>query len=188
MREEPMVDHFKALGVSRSLWLAPEDVRTRFQSLSRERHPDAEGGGDGYAAVVDAAAVLQDPAKRLPHWLALHGVEYDARSTPPSAWVADEFSRVAALVHAANEAVAKRDAATSALGQAVANRAVVEANDQIVEMLDQLRQRGQALDVELQAMEEAGEADVDVVSRCAVDYGFLGKWIGQLRTAMASLV
>jgi len=188
MNEGAAVDYFDVLGMRRALWVSPEGVRARFQEVSREHHPDAAGGGGGYDDVVGAAAVLQDPAKRLPHWLELHGVAYDARSTPPSAWVADEFPRVAALVHDAQQAVAKREAAGSALGKAVASRAVVEVNDRIVGMLEQLRERGLELDAELRAMEDAGEADVGVVSRCAVDYGFLGKWISQLRSAMASLV
>ncbi len=184
-----MLDHFAALELKRQLSLSADAVRERFQELSRVAHPDAEGGSEErYAALVAGDAVLRDRARRIIHWMALHGVTHDPRAVEPSPWVPETFGAVAEMVKSASELVVKSEAATSALGRAVVDREKVMLTDSVKELLDELRGRATALDNRLAELDSGEEVEIDEISRLAVDAGFVQRWIDQLRTTVATLV
>ena len=183
------VDYFAVLGLSRQLSLSADAVRERFQELSRSVHPDAEGGSEeAYATLVAGEAVLRDRARRMIHWMALHGVTHNPRAVEPSAWVSETFGIVAERVKVAAELVAKGEAATSALGRAVVDREKVMLADSVKDLLDGLRGRAVALDDRLTELDAGDEVDIDEISRLAVDAGFVQRWIDQLRSTVATLV
>lgn len=185
----PLVDYFTAFGFKRRLSLPADTVRERFQELSRALHPDTEGGSEeNYAALVAGDALLRDRARRIIHWMALHGVTHDPRALEPSPWVPDTFGAVAELVKSASEVVVKSEAATSALGRAVVDREKVMIADSVKELLDDLRGRAALLDDRLAELDSGDEVDIDEISRLAVDAGFVQRWIDQLRSTMATLV
>lgn len=189
MDNAPQLDHFAALGFKRRLSLSPDAVRERFQELSRGAHPDVEGGQEEtYAALVAGDAVLRDRARRIVHWMALHGVTHDPRSVEPSPWVPETFGAVADIVKSAAELVAKTETVTSALGRAVVDRGKVILADSVYELLDELRGRALTLDERLAELDSSDEVDIDEISRIAVDAGFVQRWIDQLRATVATLV
>lgn len=189
MKDSPPVDHFAALGLERRLSLSADAVRERFQELSRAVHPDTGGGSEeDYAALVAGAGVLGDRARRIVHWMALHGVAHDPRAVEPSRWVSETFGEVAELVKSASELVARSEAVTSALGRAVVDREKVMLADSAKELLDELRGRVAMLDERLVELDAGEEVDIDEISRLAVDGGFVQRWIDQLRSTVATLV
>lgn len=189
MDSPPKVDHFAALKLKRQLSLSADAVRERFQELSRTAHPDAESGSEEtYAALVAGDAVLRDRARRIIHWMELHGVTHDARAVEPSPWVPETFGSVAEMVKFATELAAKSEAATSTLGRAVVDREKVMLTDSVKDLLDGLRGRASALDDRLAELDSGEEVDIDEISRLAVDAGFVQRWIDQLRATIATLV
>ena len=183
------VDYYAVLGLKRQLHLEADAVRERFQQLSREAHPDAGSGSEeAYANLVTADSVLRDRARRVIHWMELHGVVHDPRAVSPSAWVPDTFGAVAEVVKSAADLKEKHENVTSALGRAVLDREKVILTDRVGALLEELRGRAGTLDERLATLDSGEEVDIEEISRLAVDAGFLQRWIDQLRSTMAGLV
>ncbi len=115
-----VTDHFAVLGIPRVALVDAEELKTRFHSLSTERHPDASGGdGAAFTELNAAWQALREPAGCLRHFLELEHPDSLAAAgeTPPE--LAHLFMRIAAFRQAAQKFGAKYSTATSPLTKAV---------------------------------------------------------------------
>jgi curved DNA-binding protein CbpA len=180
-----MTDHFAVLHQPRRPWLDPDQLKREYQRLTITQHPDRQEQGNrlDFASINEAYRVLSNPRLRLNHLLNLNN---DANATTAvPADMADLFMQAAALVQGIVGLLQKRDGAASAL-----SKSLVEA-----EMADH-RERGNRLLQQLDtlygtALEDLRRADqswlknpaevIDELTRLAHRFGYLDRWINQLK-------
>jgi curved DNA-binding protein CbpA len=87
---ETLIDSFAILGLDRSLWIDPQDLKDRYVQRAKEAHPDhktepSDAEADEKAASINQAfKILENSATRIAHFLILetgHDVTQD-RNVP----------------------------------------------------------------------------------------------------------
>ena len=63
----PIVDFYEELAQTRCLSLDSEELRSKFQELSKKHHPDAGGHVESFAQINQAHQTLSNPASRIGH-------------------------------------------------------------------------------------------------------------------------
>ena len=120
LRVTPALDHFAVLGIPLAAWVDAEELKTRFQKLSAERHPDAAGGdGAAFTELNAAWQTLREPAGCLRHFLELEHPGALASAGQTSAELSDLFMDIAAFRQAAQKSSVKFLTARSPLTKAV---------------------------------------------------------------------
>ncbi len=185
-------DHFSALGLPRRAELDPEEVRAAFQERSRTLHPDAGGDPEAFEAANRAAAVLAEPASRLRH---LAELEFGAPPDPAGAVDAATmalFEPTASVLAEADALIARREAATSAVGRALLERGAAELAGPLLAAGGAVRgRRGEALarlaEVDAALASGGRERARELIGELARALAFLGKWEAQIAARVAAL-
>ena len=63
----PIVDFYEELAQTRCLSLNSEELRSKFQELSKKHHPDAGGHEERFTQINQAHQTLSNPASRIGH-------------------------------------------------------------------------------------------------------------------------
>ncbi len=176
------MDAFALLGFSRRLDLDPAEVRSRFQEASLDHHPDRGGDADTYQKLVEAAGILESPARRWRHWAELEGWRAESRIMEMDQSMAAEFARVWDLLQRAQAATAAKRAAASALSKAMAERSAMVLPGEIADVIASLTEKEHEI-------LRAGESPVspEEAGRLSGHLACLARWRGELRAALASL-
>lgn len=125
-----MTDFFAEFGLPRQAWLDAEEIKTRHHALMSELHPDKASGDAKRSAILnDGRRVLENPASRLRHLIALINPAFQATNKPAPDW--DFFSRAGTTAHKSLETARKKAEATTPIAKAVLQR---ESSNQISEL------------------------------------------------------
>ena len=179
-------DYFSVLGQQRRPWLDLERLKQEYQRLTFARHPDRTDGvdeGSDFGEINEAFRVLSNPKLRLQHLLSLETQISQPTAVP--AEISDAFMDTASLVNEIDRLLQRRDAATSALAKSVILPEVTALQDRARAALEKLHElQDDALD-DLQRLDEywtAGHAEAaSQLGKLAHRFGYLDRWIGQLR-------
>lgn len=174
-----MSNPFQILGIEPRLVIGREELNQAFRDAGSKVHPDAGGSESAFAALQDAMAALQSPARRLRHWLLLKGIEVESRgSIGPQ--VMDLFSRVGELTQQVEGLLRRREGAKSALGLAMLEAETHQCREAVEAMIAVMEQAIGGSCESFQAMER-GELDANAASELLRDLSFLEKWRASLR-------
>jgi curved DNA-binding protein CbpA len=182
-------DHFAVLQQPRRPWLDPDQLKERYQEISFALHPDRQKPQPeqiDFAEVAEAYRVLSNPRLRLQHLLTLEG---DAVSAAKTSSVPDEladlFMEAANLIQQIDNHRQKREQTATALGKSLLQADTAELQKRAGETLKELESRYNATLEDLRRTDDAWSSDSSAVMprlRVLADvFGYLDRWIGQLR-------
>lgn len=176
-------DAFAQMGLARRLVLGEDELRAAFREAGKRLHPDAGGDEDSFARLAASHALLQDPGRRLRHWLECHGIEV-ADHGPLPGQVMDLFAAVGRAIQQADEALRQRDSARSALAKALLEPRTLAARDALAAARAKVEA---AIQAELALFPSFEAAPGPAAADHARALAFLGKWQDQLRAKFAAL-
>jgi curved DNA-binding protein CbpA len=183
-----MTDHFAVLRQPRRPWLDPDQLKQEYQQLSFAHHPDkrrtAADHGPDFAAVTDAYRVLSNPRLRLQHLLSFNSEKSDTEKSPITEELTEVFMQTAALVNDIEAVLAKREQATSALAKSMLKAQIAPLEERTNAQLRELQELYARTMDDLRRVDKCWDNDPDdpgELRELAQRFGFLDKWIGQLR-------
>jgi curved DNA-binding protein CbpA len=189
-----MTDHFAVLRQARRPWLDPERLKQKYQQLALNEHPDRKGRRTKeqstsepvtFTDVTEAYRVLSNPKLRVNHLLSITGEDIDFETSSVTAELADVFMGAATLVLEIDALLQKRQAATSALGKSLLKSEVAASRVQVKRSLEQLDQLYSDSIRDLQKADRAWKKNPSETAgelrKLAQRFGYLERWIGQLR-------
>jgi curved DNA-binding protein CbpA len=183
-----MTDHFAVLRQPRRPWLDPDRLKQEYQQLSFAHHPDkrridADDGPD-FAAVTDAYRILSNPQLRLQHLLTFNTEKSDTKKSPITGELTELFMRTAALVNDIEVVLAKREQATSTLAKSMLKAQIAPLEERANAQLRELQELYARTMDDLRRVDESwnsGRENPEELGELAQRFGFLDKWIGELR-------
>ncbi len=175
-----MDDAYAILGLARRLVIGRDEVQAAFREAGKSAHPDAGGSEQAFAALKSAQETLLSPARRLKHWLQLHGVLADGRGTV-SPDLMDWFSKVGELSQRVEALIRRREEAKSALGKAMLEGETQRCREELERMIAALDGQVESRTAVFAEWERAAELDVGIACAVHRDLGFLEKWLASLR-------
>lgn len=181
--------------------LDADELKRQYHAVSRETHPDAnrtETGSQSDSAETNAAyQCLLQPSTRLRHLLVLIApgeVTKLKGGQIPDTYI-DIFSRIANAVQGADQMIARKKGATSALAQALLAADEMEAREALEDAGALLADQRAAIESEnlpaIDALLASEQVDQSViVEKISESYralGFLDKWQAQVRAKLLEL-
>jgi curved DNA-binding protein CbpA len=157
-----LTDYFALLDEPRRPWLDPENLKSKFLTLSSEVHPDRVHGAsesekkeaqERYITLNAAYNALREPRTRLAHLLELErGTKPEAVQMVPGG-VMDLFGKIGTVLRRADGLIAEKNAATSPM----VRFQIFSRAEPVMEELDSLKKELRAQ--ETRALEEVREID-----------------------------
>ena len=139
-----LTDYFALLGEARRPWLEPENLKSKFLTLSSEVHPDRVHGAretdkkaaqEHYTSLNAAYNALREPRTRLAHLLELErGAKPEAVQIVPNGLM-DLFGKIGAVLRRADGLMAEKNAATSPMVRVQ----ILRGAEPVIEELDTLK-------------------------------------------------
>lgn len=191
-----MTDAFAKLGLPRCAALEEEALKSAWLERGRAAHPDQAGGNAELSAEINAAyELLREPESRLKHLLELeHAGDAAAWATVPmEESLMRVFMGLGPVLQKVEAFARKKQAATSALAQALLAGEQMRAQEQVEEKLAELADLREALEAELPGVDtlRAGGDAAAALERMRVlraKFAYVGKWQRQAREALMRLV
>ncbi len=178
-------DYFATLNQPRRPWLDLELLKKNYQRLTFEQHPDRTDGDtqSDFAEITEAYRVLGNPKLRLQHLLSLEASVPQLSEVPSE--IADVFMNTASLVRQLDQFVQRRDAAGTALAKSMLRTEGGTIQKQVGLALDNLNGLYEIALTELKRLDELWMNDrtgaAPELAKLAQRFGYLERWIGQLR-------
>lgn len=181
-----MTDYFALLDQPRRPWLDPDELKQAFHAKSLQLHPDTQPGvaaDAAFAGLNDAYLALQDPKRRIQHFLSLEGRPPPRDSSVPND-IADLFSVVADAIQVSDAAVQKLESATSPLSRSLVKPQMLAAESRLAETLRRIEELHSSALAQSQRFSTGsilGEAEFAELHELYVRFSYLGRWTAELQ-------
>lgn len=176
-----MTDLFAALGLPRSPWLEPEEIKARHHAAMAVAHPDKSNAVKISATILnEARRVLENPALRLRHLIALEFPNQKPAAAPPPDW--DFFQRIGETSMLASDLVAKLRDAKQPIVRATILARVASCIHSIESLQKEVAERREALQERLREASRVGWK-LDTLQALAEEWTFLERSANSLREA-----
>jgi curved DNA-binding protein CbpA len=179
-------DFFVLLNQPRRPWLDPERLKQEYQRLTFAHHPDRIEAADDpseFADLTGAYRVLSNPKSRLQHLLNSEASAPQTSEIPSG--VAGLFMSTAELVRQIDQLLQRRDGAVSALAKSMLRSELVAIQTRAEVALKELEGLYEMALTDLKQLDERWTNDrqrvVPELARLSQQFGYLERWIGQLR-------
>ena len=191
-----MTDYFAVLRQPRRPWLDPDELKRQYQKLALERHPDRTSSSseqdDGFAEIAQAYRVLRDPRLRIQHLLAIQAAGTVTSGSPGiSDDLSELFMEAANLIRQIDLHLEKRTRVASTLGSSLLEADTARLQRLAADLVDRLQQTYAATMNDLQAIDKSWTCDparsFEDIRRLGDRFGFLDRWIAQLREKVFEL-
>ena len=205
-----MTDLFALLGEPRRPWLDPEELKSRFLTLSAQVHPDRTHGASDperesahrrFAELNGAYQCLRDPKERLRHLLELERGTKPADVQEISSAAMECLTQVSGLCREADAILSTRITATSPLLKVESFERRMALADRIKTLLQELTARKDRLLDQIKFLNLAWESAPHVGDPTRVhvlpcsrleqiyrEYSYLARWMHQLQERLAQLM
>jgi curved DNA-binding protein CbpA len=191
-----MRDAFEKLGLKRCAALEEETLKTAWLEHGRAAHPDQAGGDAVLSAEINAAyEMLREPESRLKHLLELEHADQAAAwaTVPMEERLMQVFMKLGPVLQKVEAFAKKREAATSALAQALLAGEQMRVQEDLEERMNELTDLRENLEAELEqvdALREEGDVAhaMEVMRVLRAKFAYVGKWQRQAREALMRLV
>lgn len=178
-----MSDHFAELGLPRSAWIDPEEVKSRHHQLMASCHPDKSlGDADRATRLNEARRIMENPAARVRHLLELGFPGFQSHEKPQPDW--DLFSRTGEAARLATQLASARASAGSPLARAVANKRAADLRLELAALKEELAHRATALELKTQSI---APDNAQALSNLAEEWTFLNRWQSTIHEASAAI-
>jgi curved DNA-binding protein CbpA len=177
-----MTDLFAVLGLPRTPWLDPDEIKERHHAAMASAHPD-KSSSDAQSATIlnEARRVLENPALRLRHLLVLEFPDQKpAAAVPNPDW--DFFQKTGAAAKLAQDLSTKLRAATQPLVRATLLARVGQCIATLESLQKETHRRREALLERLRALSESPLSPTDLQS-WSDEWTFLERTETSLREA-----
>jgi curved DNA-binding protein CbpA len=172
-----MTDYFALLDQPRAPWLDPDALKVIFHRKTLEQHPDSTGGEEGaFAELNEAYQVLQDPKRRLHHLLSLEHLAPLANQTVPED-LQELFLQIGRLTQRTTQLLDRLKAASTPLSKSLLKADVVNAQKEVGEVRDKVRELSGAAEERLR---QTDAKNIMEISALYLRFAYLGRWSGQL--------
>lgn len=176
-----MTDLFAALGLPRSPWLDADEIKERHHAAMASAHPDKSSTSAQSATVLnEARRVLENPALRLRHLLALEFPDQKPAAAPNPDW--DFFQKTGDAANLAQDLSTKLRAATQPLVRATLLARVGQCIDTIENLQKETHHRREALLERLHSLSQP-PLSPDALQSWSDDWTFLARTEASLREA-----
>lgn len=176
-----MTDLFAALGLPRSPWLDTDAIKERHHSAMVTLHPDKSSSNPQSAIILnEARRVLENPALRLRHLLALQFPDQKPTAAPSPDW--EFFQKTGAAAKLAEDLSSQLQAAKHPLVRATLLARVGQCIDTTERLQKVTRHRREALLERLRGLSQSSCAASDLQS-WSDEWTFLERTETSLREA-----
>jgi curved DNA-binding protein CbpA len=139
-----MTDLFAALGMPRTPWLDPDEIKERHHVAMASAHPDKSPSAEQNATVLnEARRVLENPALRLRHLLALEFPDQKPAAAANPDW--DFFQKTGSAAKLAHDLSAKLQSTTQPLARATLQAQVGQCTATLDQLQKEIQTRREAL-------------------------------------------
>ena len=160
-----MTDLFAVLGLPRSPWLDAEELKQRHHALMA-----AEASANSSPTVLnEARRILQNPALRIRHFLALEFPDHQPTNQPHQDW--EFFLKIGQATRQASELAARKSSLSHPLARAALQKEILNQKATLLTLKEEIEKRLAAADARLQAFEKNPEG----LQSLAEEFAFLQK-------------
>lgn len=187
-----IVDFYKKLSQKRCLSLDSEELRSKFQELSKKQHPDAGGHEEGFAQLNQAHQILSNPASRIGHLYELifeDSLKSDGSLSPE---VMDLFGEIGKIISSADLFIKKKSQTLSSIGEAMLSKELARVQSDLFEASGKVRSAKSKIiesfaeiDRLLDAEMGSAKLKMEISFR---DISFLLKWEKEVMHRMQSII
>ena len=186
------LDCYEELSQKRCLELNPDDLREKFQELSKRYHPDAGGDEVVFSRINRAHSILFNPSSRVEHLYELLFQDSIRTDGPLSSNVMELFSEIGELTINADGLIKKKEKTLTSLGEALIAKDIAKLQTQLFEMNGKVRGAKSAIlktfpDIDHLIRTDSASAK-EKMELCARDLSFLGKWEKEIMSRMQSIL
>ena len=174
-----MTDYFALLDQPRAPWLDPAGVKDVFHRKTLDQHPDTGGSAssNAFAELNEAYQVLQDPKRRLQHFLALQGAPPTRATEAVPVELQELFLRIGEGNQRAISWLEQIRGQSSALERSLLPSRLIEIQQAIENLRHEVRDLIGTANRELQQVEPT---QLDVISEFHSRFAYLNRWSEQL--------
>ena len=186
------LDCYEELSQKRCLELNSDNLREKFQELSKCHHPDAGGDELVFSRINRAHSILFNPSSRVEHLYELlfkDSIRTDGRL---SSNVMELFSEIGELTISADGLIKKKEKTLTSVGEALIAKDIANLQTQLFEMNGKVRGAKSAILKTFPDIDHLIQTDSDTAKEkmelCARDLSFLGKWEKEIMSRMQSIL
>ena len=181
---------FTVLDLPEQASLSTQEVKARFQELSRIHHPDQQShsteDSNRFAEINQAYQALSTAGGRLKALLqARHGDAFKLKGTLPEGLL-DLFTSVGTMLQSADSFLAKKSKATTMLAEALLAPELLTTQQELGKAMQTVNQRLEQAESKLPALETA--LDLQEASALCREFLYLEKWQGQIQARFHELI
>ena len=185
-------DCYEELSQKRCLELNSDNLREKFQELSKRYHPDAGGDEVVFSRINRAHSILFNPSSRVEHLYELLFQDSIRTDGPLSSNVMELFSEIGELTILADGLIKKREKTLTSLGEALIAKDMADLQTQLFEMNGKVRGAKSAILETFPVIDQLIPTDPsaakDEMELCARDLSFLSKWEKEIMSRMQSIL
>jgi curved DNA-binding protein CbpA len=186
-----MIDYFALLDQPHAPWLDPDQLKDAYHKKTLQAHPDAQTnrlGSDGtdasFASLNEAYQVLQDPKRRLHHFLSLQGCAPSSADQMVPKQLQDLFPTVGALTQRANLLLEKIQATSNALSRSLLKPQILKVQNETKEVREKIQNLSDASLAQLRQINTAWATNpaeqIEGLSNLYFAFAYLTRWSTQL--------
>jgi DnaJ-domain-containing protein 1 len=177
-----MTDYFALLQQPRQPWLEPDQLKQRYQEVTRAQHPDRKGASESsvdFAQVNEAYRVLADAKLRLQHLLQLSGTDPNAdQAIPPE--LLDLFARIGNFMQATDQFLQRANATQNALARSLMRSEIVAQQKEAEALLGKTRGLYDEALGETRSLNATWAQVPQQLAQLFHRFSYLTRWIQQL--------
>lgn len=182
---------FATLGVPDRLVLDSATIEERWKDATLQSHPDRQSENEAtgqFAEVNLARSILEDPARRLEHWLKQKAPELTPdRTIAPE--LMDLFSTLSQTLATVDDVLSRHQKASTALAKALLAKEAIQAQLDIQSCLQQILPLKTSILDRFEFFElEATNGNFEEASRGLGQLQFLRKWEQQCQNRLLALI
>ena len=186
------LDCYEELSQKRCLELNSDNLREKFQELSKSHHPDAGGDEVVFSRINRAHSILFNPSSRVEHLYELLFQDSIRTDGALSSNVMELFSEIGELTISVDGLIKKKEKTLTSVGEALIAKDIANLQTQLFEMNGKVRGAKSAIlktfpdiDYLIQTDSDAAKEKMEL---CARDLSFLGKWEKEIMSRMQSIL
>ncbi len=181
---------FVVLDLPERASLNTEEVKVRFQELSRTHHPDQQSNGSDdskqFAEINQAYQALSTAGGRLKALLqSRYGKAFELKGTLPEGLL-DLFTIVGSTLQSADGFLAKKSKATTMLAEALLAPKLLTTQQALGKAMHTVNERLDEAESKLPALEAS--LDLQEASALCREFLYLEKWQGQIQARFHELI
>ena len=186
------LDCYEELSQKRCLELNSDNLREKFQELSKCHHPDAGGDELVFSRINRAHSILFNPSSRVEHLYELLFQDSIRTDGPLSSNLMELFSEIGELTISADGLIKKKEKTLTSVGEALIAKDIANLQTQLFEMNGKVRGAKSAILKTFPDIDHLIQTDSDAAKEkmelCARDLSFLGKWEKEIMSRMQSIL